>query len=343
MSPLVSVLMPVFNCETYVIAAMSSILQQSFSDLELVVISDGSTDGTNDLISRVTDRRVRVHIEATNHGIAAARNQALRFAKGKYLAWLDSDDIAHPDRLGRQVEFLDRYSTFGLVASNARSIDEDGNVCRGAWWTASDVPTDWEMLWGNPIAQSTVMLRREVLDWTVDHYDQAFITAEDYDLWCRLARTTRFFRLSEVLLDYRVRQSSAFRQGKEIALKGSLHVNRRYLEWLVGDAVPDFHAYLTSFKDVLPPQERTGSPREIWRWMELARSSMERAKRFRGTEIRAAKADERTRYFEAALNCGPAKASDHLFVMVKTPGKSLKRAWNGSIGWAKSVVKRMFR
>lgn len=205
MSPAITVLMPVFNARDYLAESLESVLGQSFGDFELLVIDDGSADGTGDYFAALADPRVRVLRNDRNLGLTRSLNRGLDAATGRYIARMDADDIAEPRRLERQVELLSAHSSVGIVGSGRRLIDEGGRSVAEARAVPDDLGIRWKCLLGNPFAHPTVMLRREVLDRHHLRYDPAFRTAQDYELWTRLLCHTRAANLERPLLRYRLR------------------------------------------------------------------------------------------------------------------------------------------
>ena len=129
--PKVTVFIPVYNRERYVGAAIDSIFAQSFSDYELLLIDDGSTDRSLEVMRAYTaDPRLRVVCNERNLGIPRTRNKGLQLARGEYIAMLDSDDLAHPKRLEKQVAFLDRHSDYAQIGSWGRAVDEQGSLLK---------------------------------------------------------------------------------------------------------------------------------------------------------------------------------------------------------------------
>ena len=122
-SPKVTAVIPVYNREKYLRGAIESILAQTFTDFELLVIDDGSTDGSREAIRSYHDPRIRLMCNETNQGIPKTRNRGIQFARGEYLAFLDSDDWAYPERLAKQVAFLDSHPDYAAVGA---WIDVDG-------------------------------------------------------------------------------------------------------------------------------------------------------------------------------------------------------------------------
>ncbi len=267
-TPDVSVIMPVFNGERYVGQAISSVLEQSYRNFELVIIDDGSRDSTKRRVERFRDDRIRFYEHNDNQGIAASRNDGLSKAKGPYIAWLDSDDIASPSRLERQLDFLEKNRKYGLCSSNVVSIDAEGRQSSGKWWNTSNIPVDWQMLWTNPIAQSSVMIRKSLLEKPPLAYDPSYSPAEDYHLWCRLVQRSRFYRLDDVLLEYRVLSDSAYHLNVEKALLDSIEANNGLLRALCSREVPLFHKYLTNFASSLPPYQRGEPLASVADWLD---------------------------------------------------------------------------
>lgn len=119
--------MPVYNGERFLREAIESVLQQTFADFELLIVNDGSTDRSLDIIQTYNDSRIRLIDNGANLGLIAARNTGLKNARGEYIALLDCDDIAYPDRLAEQIAFLDKNPSFGMVGAWIEMIDEKSN------------------------------------------------------------------------------------------------------------------------------------------------------------------------------------------------------------------------
>ncbi len=201
-NPAITVFMPAYNAERHIGAAIESILRQSFRDFELLIINDGSTDGTAAVISSFNDPRIRLINNPVNSGLVAVRNQGMREARGKYIALLDADDIALPDRLAIEKQFLDNHAAFALVGSSVALIDADGKHTGVVWknyFTPEELPV--ALLFGNRIAQSSVMLRREMLP--ENPYREGFAPTEDYDLWLRLSDKHSLAVLPDIITLYR--------------------------------------------------------------------------------------------------------------------------------------------
>lgn len=203
--PRISVIMPVFNAQDFISASIQSILNQSHDDFELVVINDGSTDGTSAILNELRDSRLKVVSLSSNFGLAAARIAGFHESRGKYIAWLDADDTSHRDRLVLQEDFLERNQEFGLCGSWVRVIGQDLSTV----WRYPRYPEyiRAHMIFDDPFATSSVMMRREVLESATYLFSEEFAPAEDYDLWERLARKWPLTNLSQTLTTYRIHGS----------------------------------------------------------------------------------------------------------------------------------------
>lgn len=211
--PVVSVVLPVYNCPQYVGQAIESILAQTFTDYELIVIDDGSRDETPDVLRRFTEPRIRLVTQA-NQGLAATLNRGIELARGRYIARQDQDDVCFPERLARQVAFLEAHPACGLLGTWAeiwREDDRTGRVHRHP----SDNPTlQFELLLDNPFVHSSVVIRKSALDRVgVYSTDLGRQPPEDYELWSRIARQFEVANIPEVLHAYREVEGSMSRVG----------------------------------------------------------------------------------------------------------------------------------
>lgn len=214
--PKVSVIMPVFNGEAYIEGAINSVLEQSLDDFELIIVNDGSSDHTLDLVNAFADKRIKLINRSENSGLAVTRNEGVAAASGQYVAMLDSDDTATPDRLEIQSGFLDHNRDIGVVGSWVNVLDEKGHFTGEVWQLetcAEKMPA--ALLFHNCLAQSAVMIRRELLDSAPYRLD--FPPAEDYDLWVRLAKTTRLVNIPRALVNYRCHPAGVSRRKAEVA------------------------------------------------------------------------------------------------------------------------------
>lgn len=201
-SPCVSVVMPVRNGEQYLDAAVESIRNQTFPEFEFIIVDDASTDCTPALLKAVEDPRVRIITNQDALGISRSLNLAIEIARGRLIARMDADDIASDQRLERQVEWMERYPEVVLCGTFAERIDADGNKLGNIKRPQTNFEIQWHLLTANPFIHPSVMFRAEVFR-KVGGYESCLSCAQDYDLWCRLAKHGECCNLSEQLMQYR--------------------------------------------------------------------------------------------------------------------------------------------
>lgn len=202
--PRVSVLIPSFNHCRYIEVCIDSVLAQTFSDIEIVVVDDGSTDGSIDILRGYGDQIIL--IEQANRGTQAARNTAITASSGELLALLDSDDVWLPNKLERQIAELDRHPTAGLVYSFAYRVDEQGERISGGPCIGEALRTDRpilsQMILDDPVPALTAVFRRSCLD-ALGGFDESLFGSADWDLWLRIAADWDVISVPEPLALYR--------------------------------------------------------------------------------------------------------------------------------------------
>ena len=197
--PLVSVVMPVYNGERYLRAAVQSLLSQTLQPIEIIVINDGSTDQTGQILDELaTDPRVKP-VHQPHLGIPRARNTGLALAKAKYIAVHDADDLSLPDRLAKQYAFLEQSPDVALVGSLANVVNETGHLIGRFGGVVTDPQQIAEtLLTRNCLVHGSVLMRTAAVE-AVGRYREAFAFAHDYDLWLRMAEHFEMRTLAEVL------------------------------------------------------------------------------------------------------------------------------------------------
>jgi glycosyltransferase involved in cell wall biosynthesis len=204
-SPRVSVVLPVFNAERFIAAAVDSILAQTLQDFELIAIDDGSTDGTPAILADRTARDGRVRIMHRGHrGVVAALNDGLREARADFVAIMNADDVALPQRLAQQLAFLDAHPAVAAVGTQSCLMLADGRL--GTVTSLPQAPAALRVLMmrASPLSSPTVMLRRRAVLELGGFRPQFAPAAEDYDLWLRLGERHELANLPDVLLFYRL-------------------------------------------------------------------------------------------------------------------------------------------
>ncbi len=201
--PTVSVVMSVFNGDRYLKEAIDSVLAQNFADFELIVVDDGSTDGTAAILESYSDSRIRTSRNAVNLGQPASLNRGLAAARGALIARLDADDVALPDRLETQVRFLASHPSAASVGAAWIEIDENGCLGAARHPPTTSVDIRWRLLFANAFLHSSVIVRRSALD-AVGVYDPAIGYGEDYELWSRVAARFEVANIDRPLVLYRL-------------------------------------------------------------------------------------------------------------------------------------------
>jgi glycosyltransferase involved in cell wall biosynthesis len=204
MTPRVTVLMSVYNGERYLREAINSILNQTFDDFEFIIVDDGSTDNSPQIISAYDDERIRLIRNERNMGLTASLNKGLDLARGEYVARMDCDDVSLPERLAKQVAFMDANSGVGASSTDALDIDAEGNVLRRRT-TLTGAGLE-NFYWRTPLIHPSAIIRFS--QFKDLRYDERIRYAQDYDLWLRIKERSNLANLAECLLLYRVHDES---------------------------------------------------------------------------------------------------------------------------------------
>ena len=216
--PLVSILMSVYNGEKFIKEAIESVLAQTYPYWELIIVDDDSTDQTSDIIHSYDDERIRYHKIVKSSDLATVRNESINLAKGEYSAILDSDDVAFPHKLERQVDFMKKNPQYGICGSWATCLGKEWNF---KMFTEHDV-IKCSTIFQSPFIHSTVFIRTDLLKEMRYHYGFAF--AEDYDLWVRLSdKGIKMYNIPEYLLAYRVHpDNSSFQRSLDLSKRSKI-------------------------------------------------------------------------------------------------------------------------
>jgi len=236
--PTVSVVLSVRNGGKDLPKALETILNQSFSDFELIAINNGSIDGTRAFLDGIADPRVRVYHQE-DQGLAAALNRGISLARGRYIARQDHDDWALPTRIAQQVAFLDAHPDHALVGTRAEIWVGDTPSGRFHDHQTEDDILRFDLLSNNPFVHSSVMMRKAALDHVGGYAtDPARHPPEDYELWSRIARHYRVANLGERLTVYREVPSSMSRAGAQPFLERLVTISSENLAHASGAMAP---------------------------------------------------------------------------------------------------------
>ncbi|WP_414754905.1 glycosyltransferase family 2 protein [Anabaena sp. CCY 9910] len=206
-SPTISVIIPAYNCEATIKETIESVLRQSFSDFELIVINDGSQDNTLDVVSQIQDSRIKI-FSFENAGGNISRNRGLNISQGKFISFLDADDIWMPDKLKSQLEALYKNPGFHVAYSWTDYIDKDGNFLASGKRITLNGDVYQKLLINNFLENgSNPLILREALV-ELEGFDQSLKAAQDWDMWLRLAEKYFFVSVPIVQILYRVSSNS---------------------------------------------------------------------------------------------------------------------------------------
>jgi hypothetical protein len=204
MAPRVTVLVATYNDEPYLAAAIDSVLAQTFADFELLIVVDAATDRTRDIAESYSDPRVRVVVNETNVGLAASLNRGLTVIESEYVARLDGNDLCFPERLARQLAYLDAHPDVAVLGAQAALIDVSGRRVGNARRPTTELGIRWWSMFGSPLVHSSVMFRRAIVWNELGGYDGSVRLGEDFDLWRRLVKNGhRIQNLADTLVAYR--------------------------------------------------------------------------------------------------------------------------------------------
>jgi Glycosyl transferase family 2 len=232
--------MPAYNAGLYLDEAVTSILNQTFRDFELIIVDDGSVDATAAILHgyEKSDARLRVYHQE-NRGMIAALNFGCRLARGKYIARMDADDISLPTRLEKQLEYLEQHPDIGILGAWICNIDKNGST-RGTWCPPTNAKTlKWTHFFGVCVSHPTVLMRREVLE-QLNYYRSDASHVEDVDLWLRASRITEFGNVPKLLYKYRIWGGSTHQGGLQV--RSDCHVQL-------------LASYIADFLNIDPPVE----------------------------------------------------------------------------------------
>lgn len=224
----VTVLMPVYNGEKYLAQAMDSILNQIFTDFEFLIIDDGSVDGSMDIIRKYNDQRIKIVKNEENLGLVDTLNKGLELANSKYIARMDCDDVSLPERLKKQVEYMEAHEDVGICGTWYK-IFGDGNKDR-----VMQLPVEYEALktslfFNSYLGHPTVMMRKVFIDKYNLRYDSTHLHAEDYGLWTRCSFLFPIVNIPEVLLHYRISPNSVCQNHQEQQRKTVRNIHKSNL------------------------------------------------------------------------------------------------------------------
>jgi glycosyltransferase involved in cell wall biosynthesis len=207
--PQLSVVLPCYNAAAFLQEAISSVLKQSFTDFELIIIDDGSTDESATIISKQNDPRLKVIRNEKNLGLIRTLNTGIAAAKGKYIARMDADDISRPERFEKQISFLEKNPGIGVCGTWMHMI-HNNSVYKHRYQASDTIKS--ALVFNNPIVHPSVMMRKNIFENTAHVYSMDYPHGEDYALWISLLEKTNFAVLDEPLIEYRAHAEQVSRK-----------------------------------------------------------------------------------------------------------------------------------
>ena len=228
-NPLVTVLLPVYNGEKYIRESIQSVLNQTFINFELLIINDGSTDKTVEIINSFKDKRINLLHNQQNLKLIRTLNKGIDLAKGKYIARMDADDISLPMRIEKQVAFMESEPDVGLCGTWTKGIDENGSNLKYGHTKYAVLHDEifLNQLVHIQFVHGSCMIRKGTLIENELKYDPDIMHAEDYDLWTRMQSQTKLANLSEFLVKYRIHNDSVSQVYSKEQEQNSIKVRKK--------------------------------------------------------------------------------------------------------------------
>jgi glycosyltransferase involved in cell wall biosynthesis len=204
-TPLVSVVIPVYNGNGFLPSAIESILDQTYKNFEVIIIDDGSTDNSYEIMKNYakTHSRLRIFRNPKNINIANTLNRGIKLARGQYIARMDADDVALPNRLSRQIKFMKSHRDVVILGGQVKTINIDGKTIGRKLFPKNDQEIREALFTTNPIQHPTAIIDRSLLPKNFSWYNPALPPAEDYDLFFRLGQYGLYHNLDKFVLKYR--------------------------------------------------------------------------------------------------------------------------------------------
>lgn len=238
-APVISVIMPVYNSGDYIEEAVASILRQTYSNFELIIIDDGSTDSSWGKIQQLEDERIIRLQNEKNSGVIATYINGFNVARGKFIAYMDSDDTASPDRLEKQVDFLERHPEIAIVSGALKYVSESGEELNRRWAPPTNPKLImWTLFFENAVVNSAAMIRREAYIRFIENPPKLRY-AYDYESWAIFSESYLIANLPDILHAYRMHSSNYSFSHLADLRDEDVVIKKKLIEDFLGRSVPD--------------------------------------------------------------------------------------------------------
>lgn len=254
-TPKITVLMPVYNGEKYISEAIDSILNQTFSDFEFLIIDDGSTDNSCEIIKSYKDKRIYLVKNETNLQIVKTLNKGINLANGEYIIRMDADDISLPYRFEKQIQFMESHTDIDICGSWVETFYDKQSI-----WETPEKDEDIKayLFFNSAIIHPSVIIRKKSIIKHALYYRDEYNKSEDYDLWERSSKYLKYANIPEVLLKYRVEIKKNQNEYKKVQKRNTIQIRNRQLLELI-PVIEDFdfqiHDKLTSIERNYPKND----------------------------------------------------------------------------------------
>ncbi|GHU71025.1 hypothetical protein FACS189413_12180 [Bacteroidia bacterium] len=251
-SPLISIILPVYNGEKYLREAMDSIVAQTFRLWELIVINNASTDSSREIVLQYNDSRIILLDNETNQGLIYSLNKGLAHCRGKYISRIDADDIALPEKLQTQYDFMETHPETGVCGCSMEAFNDEKHYSQRVDFATFDQAIRAFAFFQSPFNHPSIILRKSVLDEHQLKYPSLYRNAEDYGFWIEILKYTQGANISQVLTRYRKHENSETAiDDKKTEVKVSIivQIHTRYLQQNGIDLTPEQMLFYTRFTD----------------------------------------------------------------------------------------------
>lgn len=263
MDSIVSVILPAYNSEGTLGEAIQSIINQTYNNWELIIINDGSTDGTDTVSLSFKDKRIKYFVNEGNKGLIYTLNRGLSLASGKYLARMDADDICYPERFERQVNFMESHPDVIVCGTQIDYFGTKSTNYKKLKFPLDDKSLKEMLAVSTCFAHPSVMVRKSMFESSGVFYDINFKNAEDYSFWIDLIPYGKFANLNETLLHYRISDTQISQSGNPQTLKSVIACKKKYLKRELEPSLADSLFNLINIS-VLKEVKRQTSNKRVW-------------------------------------------------------------------------------